>query len=431
MARNSEKAMTALARWRAAQLKEARGPEADERRPYLTTECTNIKKCEKWRVQVIKEISKKVSQIQNAGLGEFKIRDMNDEINKLLREKLRWEQQIIDLGGKDYRRFGPRMLTQEGKEVPGNRGYKYFGAAKDLPGVRELFQGEIPNVAKKTRAELAREVDADYFGYMDEDDGILMPLEEAEEKISRANAVERWKIDKEARMESEGLKDTKPEVEAELSEEDILYHQARQFEAEEREKLAAGGESSLLSAKQLAAEYNKQKQAETAAKKLMTLAEADASGNILDANAKRMESLLPAIFKAHVEVPTQKDVEAALLHRKKMELLKQYVSDELLMELDDDVIADDGLLPILDAVASTSEDAPSTSAATDAVASSSEDTPSTSAAAAAAALVDAVTAGESSSKADQDDSSKTQNSSVEPSTSERTEESEGSFMETS
>ena len=34
------------------------------------------------------------------------------------------------------------MLDSEGKEVPGNRGYKYFGAAKDLPGVRELFEQE-------------------------------------------------------------------------------------------------------------------------------------------------------------------------------------------------------------------------------------------------------------------------------------------------
>ena len=34
------------------------------------------------------------------------------------------------------------MLDKEGKEVPGNRGYKYFGAAKDLPGVRELFEHE-------------------------------------------------------------------------------------------------------------------------------------------------------------------------------------------------------------------------------------------------------------------------------------------------
>lgn len=69
-----------------------------------------------------------------AGLGEFRIRDLNDEINKLLREKGHWEAQIKELGGPDYQKVGPRMLDHEGKEVPGNRGYKYFGAAKDLPG---------------------------------------------------------------------------------------------------------------------------------------------------------------------------------------------------------------------------------------------------------------------------------------------------------
>jgi len=332
MARNSEKAMTALARWRQAQLKEQRGFDPDERRPHIVTECTDLKKCEKWRIKVIKEVAKKVSQIQNAGLGEFKIRDMNDEINKLLREKLRWEQQIIDLGGKDYRRFGPKMLTNEGKEVPGNRGYKYFGAAKDLPGVRELFQGDIPNVAKKSRAELAKDVDADYFGYMDEDDGILIPLEEAEERISRVEAVARWKIEKEARMEA-GEEVDEPDVkpEEELGEEDILYQQARQFEMDEKEKLAAGQSTSdLPSAATMAKEYDAQKRKESdATRKLMTLEGGD-SANILDANAKRMGNLLPAIFKAHVEVPTQKDVEAALLHRRKMELLKQYVSDELM-----------------------------------------------------------------------------------------------------
>lgn len=39
----------------------------------------------------------------SAGLGEFKIRDMNDEINKLLREKGHWEVRIKELGGPDYR----------------------------------------------------------------------------------------------------------------------------------------------------------------------------------------------------------------------------------------------------------------------------------------------------------------------------------------
>lgn len=76
-----------------------------------------------------------------AGLGEFRIRDLNDEINKLLKEKGHWEAQIRELGGPDYARVGPRMLDHEGKEVPGNRGYKYFGAAKELPG--KLFYKSI------------------------------------------------------------------------------------------------------------------------------------------------------------------------------------------------------------------------------------------------------------------------------------------------
>nr|XP_023016913.1 pre-mRNA-splicing factor ISY1 homolog [Leptinotarsa decemlineata] len=132
MARNAEKAMTTLARWRAAQLGETE--KHKKRRPYLASECKSLYACEKWRMQIIREIAKKVAQIQNAGLGEFRIRDLNDEINKLLREKRHWEDQIKELGGPDYQRVGPRMLDHEGKEVPGNRGYKYFGAAKELPG---------------------------------------------------------------------------------------------------------------------------------------------------------------------------------------------------------------------------------------------------------------------------------------------------------
>jgi len=41
-----------------------------------------------------------------------------------------------------------------------------------------------------------RNVDADYYGYMDDDDGLLIPLEKAEEKLSiaRINAVTLFKI---------------------------------------------------------------------------------------------------------------------------------------------------------------------------------------------------------------------------------------------
>ena len=91
------------------------------------------------------------------GLSDYEIRDLNDEINKLMREKRHWENQIIALGGANYRR-NVAMLDSEGKEVPGTKGYKcddyhsvrfpvlklhsfrYFGRAKDLPGVKELFE---------------------------------------------------------------------------------------------------------------------------------------------------------------------------------------------------------------------------------------------------------------------------------------------------
>ena len=152
-----------------------------QRRPYLTSDCKNVQEAERWRHQVVREISKSVTAIQNAGLGEFRIRDLNDHINKLLREKKHWEDKIKELGGKHYK-GGAKMLDREGKEVPGNKGYKYFGAAKDLPGVRELFETDAPANVKKTRAELMRDVDSHYYGFRDDDDGKLVPEELAAEK---------------------------------------------------------------------------------------------------------------------------------------------------------------------------------------------------------------------------------------------------------
>jgi len=69
-------------------IEEERGGPKEERRPYLSTLCESLPEAEKWRMTIIRDIAKKVSQIQNAGLGEFKLRDLNDEINKLLREKV-------------------------------------------------------------------------------------------------------------------------------------------------------------------------------------------------------------------------------------------------------------------------------------------------------------------------------------------------------
>ena len=45
--------------------------------------------------------------------------------------------------------------------------------------MRELFEQAAPNAPRKTRGEIMRFVDADYYGYMDEDDGLLLPAEQA------------------------------------------------------------------------------------------------------------------------------------------------------------------------------------------------------------------------------------------------------------
>ena len=142
MARNEEKAQAMLNRFVAA--KSAANKEDKSQRPYLASECDNLPDCERYRNQIIKEISKKVSLIQNEGLEEHKVRDMNDAINKLMREKGHWERQILKLGGPNYAaQSGAATGGDEGADAgagDGNRrGYKYFGAAKQLPGVKALF----------------------------------------------------------------------------------------------------------------------------------------------------------------------------------------------------------------------------------------------------------------------------------------------------
>jgi len=200
MARNEEKAQAMLNRFVAA--KSAANKEDYSKRPYLASECDNVPDCERYRNQIIKEISKKVSLIQNEGLDETKVRDMNDAINKLMREKGHWERQIKALGGPDYFRTAPKMLNADDAEevVPG-RGYRYYGAAKKLPGVKELFSKAPPERQKRTRKEMMTGIDADYYGYRDDDDGVLEPLERAAEAERLRQLTAAWAAEQARRKE--------------------------------------------------------------------------------------------------------------------------------------------------------------------------------------------------------------------------------------
>lgn len=201
MARNSEKAQSMLFRFRAAQAAESGLflPTAGQRRPKAVSSVSQIPVCEKWRGQILKEISRKVTKIQDESLSDYQIRDLNDEINRLMKEKWSWERRIRELGGPNYMRGGA-VVDSEGREVPGGgKGYRYFGRARELPGVKEMFeraakrhvQGDKDDTGGKTMGgtDISRKhVNAAYFGYgVDEDDPATLKYEKDKEQ----EAVER------------------------------------------------------------------------------------------------------------------------------------------------------------------------------------------------------------------------------------------------
>lgn len=175
------------------------------KRPKNITTIDSIPVCEKWRGQVLREISRKVSRIQEPSLSDYQIRDTNDEINKMMKEKYVWELRIRELGGPNYMRGG-RVVDEEGREVPGGgKGYRYFGRAKELPGVKELFEAatrsgrpEEDDGKGPTRGELSKNVDAGYYGYnLDEEDGTLLEFEEQQEREFYQHLVAEGETDKE------------------------------------------------------------------------------------------------------------------------------------------------------------------------------------------------------------------------------------------
>lgn len=141
-------------------------------------------------------------------MGEHAIRDLNDDINKLIREKWHWNKRIIELGGPDYNKIEIRQRREEGdiymdadddndvmeESVRGSGGYRYFGAAKELPGVKELFVRHATKVAKRKRGDVYKNINSDYFGLRDEDDGIVLRLE-ANEAQRRINRLEKQRND--------------------------------------------------------------------------------------------------------------------------------------------------------------------------------------------------------------------------------------------
>ena len=163
----------------------------DSRRPNIAENTKDLAQCERWRGQIVRNMSNKIAQIQNGMLGEHKIRELNDDINRLMREKSHWERQITSLGGAAHH-SAVQLTDADGKVVVGPNGYVYFGAARNLPGVRELLEKQQSEIKKRTKADLYEDISCDYYGFRDDDDGLLIRLEKEAEARNTSIAVKRW-----------------------------------------------------------------------------------------------------------------------------------------------------------------------------------------------------------------------------------------------
>ncbi|XP_062073017.1 uncharacterized protein LOC133777445 [Humulus lupulus] len=289
MARNEEKAQSMLNRFITLKAEEKKKPK--ERRPFLASECRDLAEADKWRQQIMREIGRKVAEIQNEGLGEHRLRDLNDEINKLIREKSHWERRIVELGGPNYAKHSAKMTDLDGNIVdvpnPSGRGpgYRYFGAAKKLPGVRELFEKPPELRKRRTRYDIYKRIDASYYGYRDDEDGVLERVEVPAEDKMRAEAVADWRRMEEIRKEA---KRSVKSGEVVIVAKEVLFEEEEDVVEEERRS--------------------------------------ERERELRERSEKEKE------FVVHVPLPDDREIERMVVEKKKMELLRKYTSEGLLEE---------------------------------------------------------------------------------------------------
>ncbi|GMM34295.1 Isy1 protein [Saccharomycopsis crataegensis] len=177
MSRNKEKAQSLL-----HQLEDKRALDLGYininklRRPRNVATVKDVKMAEKWRGQVNQEINSKILKLYDDMINDYQIRDLNDQVNKLFREKSAWEYRIKELGGPNYMKFS----SHTNKDEFVVRNYRYFGRAKELKEVKQLIQlrnkemGEMHKKSKNSELEYfnkklvydkQNKISFEYYGY--------------------------------------------------------------------------------------------------------------------------------------------------------------------------------------------------------------------------------------------------------------------------
>lgn len=199
MARPEEKAQAMLNKW-VKMREEGNNPLKPSlaKRPFLASQCAHLDDAERFRRQIVREIAMGIEKIQNPALGEHAIRDLNDEINKKLREKHHWNKRIKELGGPDFFAIERKQQLEHGEEnLQFQNGYRYFGAAKELPGVKELFAKAKKKAQHRKRGDIYKYITPDYYGWREEEDGVLLELEREASSRNIKQGIEEVKDEEE------------------------------------------------------------------------------------------------------------------------------------------------------------------------------------------------------------------------------------------
>lgn len=243
---------------------------------------------------------------------------MNDEINKLIREKGHWERRILQLGGPDYAKTAPKVTDSQGNVVSDSRGvgYRYFGAAKNLPGVRELFELEPPKKIRRTRHEMYRKINGDYYGFRDEEDGVLLTIEADAEKqlreqvpmVHNCSIVHFLIVDKSLSL-----------FLARCSADSTQHDICRTLKYHLLDKLNVFNQALI--------EWEKQEEERIIALEGVKTAEETVCNNDVEDE--------PPQFVAYVPLPDDKEIEQRVLNKKKADLMSKYASEQMLKQQED------------------------------------------------------------------------------------------------
>ena len=154
-------------------------------RPLDPSTVTDVEEALHWRKTVIQDAQQLIQAIQQPGLPDSEYRDMNDDINMYLKDKMKWEKQILSLGGTiPGVQQSLSSLSTDRKHIKYT--YQYFGQAKNLPEVKKHLEKLERQKILKNRynlLEMYKYVTSNYLGLDPEDPEMLAQEKETESRL--------------------------------------------------------------------------------------------------------------------------------------------------------------------------------------------------------------------------------------------------------